>query len=352
MNYIMIALGWVLDMIYRLIGNYGFAIILFTVLIKLALYPLDLKQRRSMAKTQKIQPLLMEVQKKYGNDKEKLNRETMKLYQKYGISPTSGCLPMLIQLPIIFALYWVVRKPIAYMIGVSFADMWRVATAYNNWAAANPSLVPATLLDKAGEIIVMTFNGKNGADNLFGTYEIQIAQVMFQHPEILSDPVMNGVITPDRLIDFGFFGLDLSQQPSLNKFFGIFIGKLSEVDLNTALLWLIPLFSGLSSWISTRLTSTVPKKDKKAILSEEEKKAQSNTNQNDTMRTMTTIMPLISTWFTFTLPSAVGIYWITSNIIQIVQHKLVSKRLADDISNEEIEGEIKNVKSNKKRKKH
>ena len=352
MNYIMIALGWVLDMIYRLIGNYGFAIILFTVLIKLALYPLDLKQRRSMAKTQKIQPLLMEVQKKYGNDKEKLNRETMKLYQKYGISPTSGCLPMLIQLPIIFALYWVVRKPIAYMIGVSFADMWRVAMAYNNWAAANPSLVPQALLDKAGEVIVMTFNGKNGAENLFGVYEIQVAQVMFQHPEILADPVMNGVITPDRLIDFSFFGLNLSEQPNLSKFFGIFIGKLSEVDLNTALLWLIPLFSGLSSWISTRLTSTAPKKDKKAILSEEEKKTQDASAQNDTMRTMTTIMPLISTWFTFTLPSAVGIYWTVSNIIQIVQHKLVSKRLADDISDEDIEGEIQNVKSNKKRKKH
>lgn len=82
MTYIMLALGFILDLFYKIIGNYGFAIILFTIFIKLALFPLDLKQRRSMAKTQKLQPLLMEVQKKYGNDKEKLNQETMKLYQK------------------------------------------------------------------------------------------------------------------------------------------------------------------------------------------------------------------------------------------------------------------------------
>ena len=82
LTYIMMGLGWILDLFYRIIGNYGFAIILFTVFIKLVLFPLDLKQKRSMAKTQKIQPLLMEVQKKYANDKDKLNQETMKLYQK------------------------------------------------------------------------------------------------------------------------------------------------------------------------------------------------------------------------------------------------------------------------------
>ena len=88
MTYIMIALGWILNLFYRLVNNYGVAIILFTVFVKLVLLPLDLKQRKSMAKTQKIQPLLMEVQKKYANDKEKLSQETMKLYQKYGINPS------------------------------------------------------------------------------------------------------------------------------------------------------------------------------------------------------------------------------------------------------------------------
>jgi len=120
MEPIMAVQGWILTFIYSIIPNYGVAIILFTLAVKLLLFPLDLKQKRSMAKTQKIQPLLNDIQKKYGGDKERLSQETMKLYQKYGISPMSGCLPMLIQLPIIFALFYVVKKPLIYMIGVDF----------------------------------------------------------------------------------------------------------------------------------------------------------------------------------------------------------------------------------------
>ncbi len=91
-----------------------------------------------MLKTQKLQPLLMEIQKKYGNDKDKLNQETMKLYQKYKINPMSGCLPMLIQLPILLALYWVVKKPIIYIMGVGGSDVWRIVSAIEDWGAGKP----------------------------------------------------------------------------------------------------------------------------------------------------------------------------------------------------------------------
>lgn len=90
MSYIMLGLGWVLKLMYTITSNYGIAIILFTIIIKLILMPLTVKQQKSMLKTQKLQPLLMEIQKKYGNDKDKLNQETMKLYQKYKINPMSG----------------------------------------------------------------------------------------------------------------------------------------------------------------------------------------------------------------------------------------------------------------------
>ena len=89
MSYIMLGLGWVLKLMYTITSNYGIAIILFTIIIKLILMPLTVKQQKSMLKTQKLQPLLMEIQKKYGNDKDKLNQETMKLYQKYKINTTT-----------------------------------------------------------------------------------------------------------------------------------------------------------------------------------------------------------------------------------------------------------------------
>lgn len=352
MTYIMIALGWILDLFYRFLGNYGFAIILFTVFIKLVLFPLDLKQRKSMAKTQKIQPLLTEIQKKYANDKEKQSQETMKLYQKYGINPMSGCLPMIIQLPIIFALYWVVRKPIAYMMGVDAAEIWRIAEAFNQWAAANADLVPEALKS----VIPLTYQKGLGNANTFGMHEIQIAELLFRYPEILQNSLIttwDKVLNP---INFSFFGIDLSQVPNLGSFLGIFIGRFSAIDKSTALLWVIPVLSGVTSFLTTRINSagTAPKKDKKAVLSEEEKAQKaSGSTTNDTMRSMTAIMPLFSTWFAFTLPAAVGLYWTISNVIQMLSHVLVGKFMTDDISDEEIEGEINNVRKNRKNsKKH
>lgn len=354
MSYIMIALGWILDFFYRLIGNYGFAIILFTVFVKLVLFPLDLKQRKSMAKTQKIQPLLMEVQKKYANDKDKLSQETMKLYQKYGINPMGGCLPMLIQFPIIIALWWVVKKPIAFMMGVDYADMWRIAEAFNAWVAANPDAVPAAF----EKVTFPLTYAKDMTNNTFGQYEIQIAETLFEHPEILEHAYITGwsggEALRSKLVDFNFFGIDLSAVPDFGALLGVFTGA-TKVTLNRVLLWLIPILSGLSSFISSKVTmaqQNAGKKEKNVILSEEEKKANSTGNSaGDSMKTMTAIMPLFSAWFAFTLPAAVGLYWIISNIIQMVQHVCVVKFVATGISAEEIEGEIENVKKGRKNRK-
>ncbi len=347
MTYIMLALGFILNLFYRIIGNYGFAIILFTIFIKLALFPLDLKQRRSMAKTQKIQPLLMEVQKKYANDKEKLNQETMKLYQKYGINPASGCLPMLIQLPIILALYWVIKKPIFYMMGVSASDVWRIAEAFNAWAATNADKIPEAIT------LPITYGKGMGNGNTFGMYEIQISQMLYKYPEILNHPAITSWDKIIKPINFSFLGMDLAEVPSLNAFFGMFIGKFSNITTSMALLWIIPILSGLSSFITSRVTSPAPaEKPKKGMVLSEAEKAQMKTNNtSDTMRTMTMIMPLFSAWFAFTLPAAVGLYWIVSNVLQIVNHFLVKKYMTESISEEELEGEIQNVKSRKNRKK-
>ena len=148
--------------------------------------------------------------------------------------------------------------------------------------------------------------------------------------------------------------MDLSEIPNLSAFFGMFLGRFSALTRETVTLWSIPILSGLSSFISSRIVSPTPKKtkaEKKLILSEEEKKAQEKTANatNSTMSSMTMIMPIFSAWFAFTLPAAVGLYWIISNIIQIVQHIFVTKYFTHDISLEELEGDIKNVKSRKKR---
>lgn len=111
MDFLYQAFGWVLLQIFNLVGNYGIAIILFTILAKLILLPLNLKQTRSMKEMQAIQPELQKLQKKYKNNPEKLNQETMKLYKLYKVSPMAGCLPLLLQLPIIYGLFGALRNP-------------------------------------------------------------------------------------------------------------------------------------------------------------------------------------------------------------------------------------------------
>ena len=347
MSYIMSILGWILNSFYRLVGNYGVAIILFTVFVKAILLPLDVKQKKSMAKTQKIQPLLMEVQKKYANDKEKLNQETMKIYQKYGINPMGGCLPMFIQFPIIIALYWVVKKPITYLMGIDAGEIWRFAEAFNTWARANLDILPNALKN----IIPVTYE-KAMTNNTFGTYEISIAQQMFIHPEILDHPYTLGW-DKSKLIDFTFCGIDLSEIPNIRAFFGVFLGNIKGLKLGDALLWLIPIFSGLSSYLTSKISMAqqgTEKKDKNVVIAEADRKEKENQTAN-TMKTMTTIMPLFSVWFAFTLPAAVGLYWIISNIIQIIQQVVVSRYFVPEVSAELLEGDIENVKKSRKNRK-
>lgn len=103
-------LSWILETLNNLVGNYGFAIVLFTIVVKLALFPLTLKQQKSMYHTQQIQPELKKLQEKYKDNKEKLNKEMTKLYQEKGVNPLAGCLPMILQMVILIALFQVLRN--------------------------------------------------------------------------------------------------------------------------------------------------------------------------------------------------------------------------------------------------
>lgn len=108
-------LGWLLSLLYGFIDNYGITIIVFTIIVKLCLYPLYIKQTKSMARMSDVQPKMAELQRKYANDKETLNIKMAELYKEEKFNPMGGCLPMLIQMPIIMALFALLRKPMAYM---------------------------------------------------------------------------------------------------------------------------------------------------------------------------------------------------------------------------------------------
>lgn len=114
MGYLAKGLGWLLSQLYLVLNNYGLTIIIFTVIFKLCLYPLYKKQIVSSAAMSEVSPKMQELQKKYANDQEKLNEEMLKMYKEENFNPAGGCLPMLIQMPIIFALFMLLRNPLLY----------------------------------------------------------------------------------------------------------------------------------------------------------------------------------------------------------------------------------------------
>lgn len=116
-------LGWILKWIYTFVGNYGIALILFTVLIRVVITPLQFYQQKSMAKLAVFQPMMQEIQKKYKNNQQKQNEELMKLQQEYGYNPSAGCLPMILNLFVMFGVMYAVYDPLRYILGIPEATI-------------------------------------------------------------------------------------------------------------------------------------------------------------------------------------------------------------------------------------
>jgi YidC/Oxa1 family membrane protein insertase len=288
MGFISRPFGILLFALNHLVGNYGWALVLFTTIVRILLLPLSIKQHRSMQETQRIQPKLAELQKKYANDKQKLNEETMKLYKEHNVNPMGGCLPLLIQFPIIIGLYQVIIRPLTYMLNIS-ADKIAALTQQVNEALA-----------AKGQAII------NGARQS----EIIIAQNLT--PEMLKSIGLENV----SLINFNFLGLNLGDTPSLGFTrinFELFGQLYSAPFITLSPLLLIPILAALTTFLSTKITTALSGS-----------KPQEGSAAS-TMNTMNMLFPLMTAWFAFTLPAGVGLYWILGNIIQMIQQIAITK---------------------------
>lgn len=312
---ITIPLGYIIDLIYRVVSNYGLSIIIFTIIVKLLLLPLTIKSQKAMKKQQKIQPILAELQQKYANDKEKLQTEMMKLYRENDVSMTGGCLPLLIQMPILIGLYRVIQAPIKYLLHVNITDTG-VVEKINNIVALMSEKFPAEL-------------GKYGtmsAENLFKTAQIQLStwsEMVLDKAEAWS-------------INFDFLGLNLAKVPSASL---SAITKGDFSDIGTVALILIPALAILTTWLSMKQSQNMSGQNGKAG----EQVAQMN-------GTMNMIMPVMTGFFTFTLPSGMGIYWIISNLVQMVQQYALNSYFSKKEDDFVVKLPNKNRKNRKKHK--
>ncbi len=309
-------LGFIMKLIYDLVTNYGLAIIIFTIIVKLILMPLTVRSQKAMRKTQKIQPILMELQQKYANDKEKLQQETMKLYRENNVSMTGGCLPMLIQFPILIGLYQVIQKPLTFIMNID----WNLEPVKNE-------------ILRLLNMFPSMFGNYNTVDLIKKGAQIQLSQAASQAGTAGTLLEGAGTSVHPWSMNFNFLGMDISQAPSKG------LGALMSGDFSNIaviLLLLIPIFALLASVVSMKIT---------------QKQSGQNSQSNPTSGVMTWMMPIMSLFFTVTLPAGIGLYWIISSVVQVVQQVAVNYFL--DKKGEEIVVKIpeKKHKHGKKRKK-
>lgn len=318
-------LGKIIDLLFKLVDLIpveslpvlGICVILFTIVVRLILLPMTIKQQKFSKLSNMMNPEIQEIQAKYRDKRDsasmaKMNEETKAVYAKYGTSPTGGCLTMIIQLPIMFALYRVIYKIPGYVSKIKglFVNKGNgIADQIMNIEGYADKMVDAGLADKVSQIDTTN----ELIDKMYNFSASQWDKVLETFPEISNN--ISGLV--DQLESYtNFFGISLTQNP----------GWRFTVDGHFNWALLIPLLAGLSQWFSAKLMEsrnkvTMPNNDENPMA--------------NSMKIMNMIMPILSAVFCVSFPSCIGIYWITGSVVQIVQQVIIN-RYMDKINVEEM----------------
>lgn len=287
--------GYLLSFLYNIVNNYGIAIILFTVIIKLLLLPLSIKQQRTMKKSAKIQEKVKVIQFKYKNDPEKMNQEMMDLYKNEKMSPFSGCLTAIIQMLLLLSIFYLVKSPITYMEKISADDVNKYVTQLQEEGKEVSKVYPEIDLIREYNWL----KEKNPDDNNVEKLSIQM----------------------------NFLGLDLSKIPQQN--------------MTDYTVYIIPILYILSSFISIRMTTTMQqkqnKKKKETVIDGENGQEITEKEQENeldavmqTNKMMSWMMPIMSISIAIVAPLGLALYWLVSNILMILERLILNKAIKQE----------------------
>ncbi len=265
---------WLLITLYDFTNSYALAIILFALVTKIVLLYFSAKGKLGTMRTTRLQPKLQAIQKAYANDKEKLNAETMKLYQTEGVSPMSGCLWMLLPFPVLLMLFNVIREPLTRLMNFQ-----------------KPTADVTVFLEKLFTEKGIAFTLANKPDPY---PELRLAQTVHEN----FDMVQAATTQTLKDIDFSLFGTSLTQLP-----------QLPWVHLSWIVI--IPIISAASAYLSFMVSQKI-----------------SNAPVNPQMRYMVWMSPAMSLWFGFTMPLAMSVYWIANNLFAMLQDIILTKHYA------------------------
>ncbi|MGO5114495.1 YidC/Oxa1 family membrane protein insertase [Candidatus Avoscillospira sp. LCP25S3_F1] len=285
---IRIPFGYVLEFLYNFSGNYGLALILFGIAIKLILLPVSAKSKKSMMKMSRMAPRVKALEAKYGDDKTKYQMEVMKLYKKEGVSTTGGCLWAFIPLLILIPLYQVIREPMVYMMHLSREQATEIVN----------------IVGQHVELGGNTYYHQLAAASYLGQYVDEVKTAI---------PALANVdLSP---INFSFLGVNLGKIPTWQ--FWTLTGW-AEIGL-----FLMPVISAASQWFSMFVMQKFNASVATNNRGEQDNDAASAVNQS--MKSMNIIMPVMSLWIGFSMPAGMSVYWITQGLFGLVQEFFLTK---------------------------
>ena len=297
-DYIAKPFGWLLLTLYNLVGNYGIAVFLFALVVKLILLPFQMKSKKSMMRMTALQPQIQELQKRHEGNPRKLQEETSKLYKEEHVNPMSGCLWSLIPFPILLALYRAIRFPLTTMMGV-------------------PSELVASDGALTAKLAEMGFSSSANAAYV----QLQQSQFISNHWEEYKS-VFTAISDKIQFINYRFLGINLGDMPKI---------KFWENGITWAAigLFLIPLISAGLSY----LQMVVSQKSSPTAGGAEQSQQQ--------MKMMNLMMPLVSLYICFIMPAALGIYWIFTSLLGIIQDLILNKIYGKQMELERAEREAR-----------
>lgn len=282
---IKVPFGWLITYLYDLTSNYGWALILFAILVKLILLPATAKAKKSSMKMSRLSPRLKQLQEKYADDQQKQNEAMQALYKEEGVSMGGGCLWSLLPLLILFPLYAVVRQPLIYMLGQT---------------AEVAEQIIATLKELAPD----AFSSNNYYDQMIAAPLIpQFAGQLKEVIPSLSQEALQG-------INFTFLGIDLGAIPEYNIFRSAWKWNWAHIGA-----FIIPLLSAgsqlFSMFLSQKMNNSLVTNEKGI----QDKETAKNSQAAQQSKMMMWTMPIISLWIGFTVPSALSLYWFAQGIV-------------------------------------
>ena len=306
--------GYVLNFIYEIVKNYGLAIIIFSILVKLLMIPMSIKQQKTMKKSQKIQSKMKEIQFKYKNNPEMLNKATQELYKSENMSPFSGCFSAIIQIILLFAVFYLVRSPLTYMkkVDTSVTDKYTKIIRENDLStnSAYPEIEIIRELDNIKEL-----KNKQTETNTDASENQQEKTDLSE----INDEELNSLY-----INMDFLGLNLAQVPTRSSDWKAYI---------------IPILYVLVSIISLRVVNNTNKKNKKDK-PEENKDEKSLTKPEDEFdpmeqmnKNMNMMFPVMYLAVALIAPLGLALYWLMNSLLMIAEKLILNKLLKDEEEN-------------------